>query len=62
MEKENLFEQAMKRPSNYHQLEPSIQWKIDKELGILDWDGTCIHNEKTVCEECTKKYYRKHKV
>ncbi|QIG72634.1 hypothetical protein EVB97_076 [Rhizobium phage RHph_Y65] len=33
------FEQAMKRPKNYFKLGSGEQWFIDKELGILDWDG-----------------------
>ena len=31
--------QSLKRPNNYEQLSPQRQWEIDKELGILDWDG-----------------------
>lgn len=34
------LKQALKRPRNYHELSPSRQWKIDKELGILDWEPT----------------------
>lgn len=30
---------AKNRPGNYEQLSPREQWEIDKELGILDWDG-----------------------
>lgn len=32
--------QAARRPSNFHELSGAEQWAIDKELGILDWDGT----------------------
>jgi phosphoribosylaminoimidazole carboxylase (NCAIR synthetase) len=34
-----LREQAEKRPSDYEKLSAKEQWEIDKELGILDWDG-----------------------
>jgi hypothetical protein len=30
---------AQERPFTYHNLESREQWRIDKELGILDWDG-----------------------
>lgn len=30
---------AQRRPGNYSDLSPQEQWEIDKELGILDWDG-----------------------
>lgn len=32
--------QAKKRPADYLQRSSEEQWEIDKELGILDWDGT----------------------
>jgi len=32
--------QAKRRPINYCELSPEAQWAIDKQLGILDWDGT----------------------
>jgi hypothetical protein len=34
-----MYEQSLKRPSNYSQLPLQEQWAIDKNLGILDWDG-----------------------
>ena len=30
---------SQQRPVNYDRLSPEEQWKIDSELGILDWDG-----------------------
>lgn len=30
---------AMWRPGNYNTLSAQDQWEIDKQLGILDWDG-----------------------
>lgn len=33
-----MLRQALKRPINYNYLSSRQQWKIDKDLGILDWD------------------------
>lgn len=33
---------ALCRPSNYGQLKPGQQWEIDRELGLLDWDGMSV--------------------
>lgn len=30
---------AQRRPAGYDKLSPEAQWGIDKNLGILDWDG-----------------------
>jgi len=32
-------ERAKLRPKNYDELSEESKWKIDKALGILDWDG-----------------------
>lgn len=32
-------EKAKERPKDFEELSPQEQWDIDKELGILDWDG-----------------------
>lgn len=34
-----MFEESFKRPKNYLKLSARRQWEIDKELGILDWEG-----------------------
>jgi hypothetical protein len=34
-----LASAAESRPKNYAQLPTAEQWRIDKMLGILDWDG-----------------------
>lgn len=34
------YERSLQRPSDYATLPPAEQWEIDKELGILDWDGS----------------------
>jgi hypothetical protein len=56
----NLFNQAMKRPANYHNLPEERKWEIDKRLGILDWDGSCSHKQKDMCKECLTKYMEAH--
>lgn len=55
-----MFTQAMKRPSNYHQLSDWKQWQIDAELGILDWDESCPHSSYELCEECKREYLKKY--
>lgn len=39
MTETDMVNQAFKRPRNYFDLDEREQWRIDKELGILDWDG-----------------------
>ena len=34
-----MAKQALKRPDNFDSLDMDEQWAIDKELGILDWEG-----------------------
>lgn len=34
-----MFEKSFQRPKDYFQLPNQRQWKIDSELGILDWCG-----------------------
>jgi hypothetical protein len=41
-----MFEQSFKRPRNYFLLSPREQWVVDKELGILDWDGKDLTREE----------------
>jgi len=62
MDQGDLFEEAMKRPSNYHKLSERDQWRIDDRLGILDWDGSCPHNERRPCVECAGRYFESHKL
>lgn len=58
MTKGELFEQALRRPPGYSKLPERKRFEIDKELGILDWDGSCPHSDGYPCENCEKKYYR----
>ena len=39
MTQKDMFEKSFQRPSNYFKLSAERQWEIDKELGILDWEG-----------------------
>ena len=39
MTQNEMFEASFRRPSNYFELDAATQWAIDKELGILDWEG-----------------------
>jgi len=34
-----LARAAQRRPSNFDRLLPEEQWAIDRQLGVLDWDG-----------------------
>jgi hypothetical protein len=40
MDQKSMARRARGRPANFMGLPPQEQWAIDKELGILDWDGT----------------------
>lgn len=40
-----MFELSFKRPKNYFQLTEERQWEIDKDLGILDWNGDGLSKE-----------------
>lgn len=39
MTEREMFERSFKRPRNYMHLSAREQWQIDKDLGILDWEG-----------------------
>jgi hypothetical protein len=39
MTQREMFEKSFQRPRNYFKLSGERQWEIDKDLGILDWDG-----------------------
>lgn len=45
MTQREMFEKSFQRPSNYFKLSGAVQWNIDKELGILDWDGDDLSEE-----------------
>lgn len=40
MTNHEMFEKSFQRPKNFFSLPATTQWAIDKNLGILDWDGS----------------------
>lgn len=54
MTEREMFEKSFERPSNYFELSMEERWKIDKELGILNWEGEDLSKED---EERLKKHY-----
>lgn len=51
-----MYEQALKRPKGFDDFDAEQKWAIDKSLGILDWDGSCPHQNGKMCEECQEKF------
>lgn len=45
MSEREQFEASFKRPKDFFKLSVWEQWKIDKELGILDWIGKELSDE-----------------
>lgn len=45
MTQREMFEKSFERPKNFFKFSNGKQWDIDKELGILDWDGTGLSKE-----------------
>lgn len=41
-----MFEKSFQRPKNFFMLSASLQWAIDKELGILDWNAENLTDEE----------------
>jgi hypothetical protein len=48
---EEMFKAACCRPNNYFDLSVDKQWEIDKELGILDWEGPQTDEELGILSE-----------
>ena len=48
MTQREMFEKSFERPSNYFKLSAERQWEIDKELGILDWEGENLSKEDMI--------------
>jgi hypothetical protein len=40
LSQDEMAEKAKERSLDYEQLSPEQQWGEDKELGILDWEGS----------------------
>ena len=47
MTEREMFEASFKRPKNYLKLSNKAQWRIDSNLGILDWKGEGLSAEDT---------------
>lgn len=45
MTEREMFERSFQRPRNYFKLSEEKQWKIDSDLGILDWEGEDLSDE-----------------
>ena len=45
MTEREMFEASFQRPKNFFKLSAERQWEIDKELGILDWEGDGLVQE-----------------
>lgn len=53
MNDREMAEAAAPRPSNYADLSLREQWEIDKQLGILDWQGpTSIQERRKFFNSC----------
>ena len=45
MTEREMFEKSFQRPKNYFRLSAAQQWEIDKQLGILDWEGIGLSDD-----------------
>lgn len=45
MTEREMFEMSFQRPANFFELSANEQWKIDADLGILDWKGEDLSEE-----------------
>lgn len=48
MTNEEMFEKSFMRPSNFFELSLQEQQDIDKNLGILEWDGSNMSTEDII--------------
>lgn len=48
MNEKEMFERSFQRPTDYFKLSSQKQWDIDKQLGILDWEGNGLSKEDTL--------------
>lgn len=48
MTERQMFEKSFQRPTNYFKLSSAVQWKIDNDLGILDWNGDYLSKDDIV--------------
>lgn len=45
MTEREMFEKSFQRPNNFFELTEQQQWDIDKNLGLLDWQGSNLTEE-----------------
>lgn len=45
MNEREMFEKSFQRPTNFFELTAQEQWKIDEDLGLLDWHGSGLTEE-----------------
>lgn len=57
MTEKEMFEKSFQRPIDFFKLSPERQWEIDKDLGILDWEGSDLSDEDI---ERFKNHYKNH--
>ncbi len=50
-----MFERSFERPPYFFKLSDEEQWEIDRELGILDWEGKEMTDKDW---ERFKKHYK----
>lgn len=51
------FELCFRRPRNYFKLDGSEQWRIDDNIGLLDWNGGCYHEKQlSKCANCHQRF------
>jgi hypothetical protein len=48
MTERQMFELSFQRPSYFFKLSAEEQWAIDKQLGILDWDGKDLSEDDMI--------------
>lgn len=47
-----LFEKSFQRPQDFFRMPQDEQWEVDKWLGLLDWEGGCVHHRFRPCKAC----------
>lgn len=65
MTEREKFEKSFERPWYFFDLTPEEQWKIDEQLGILDWIGVGLSDNDINLFKChylpPEKNHNEHK-
>lgn len=48
---DEMIEKALKRPRNHFELTERERWKIDRDLGLLDWEGPKTYEDAKVLQK-----------